>query len=166
MARQSAARGASTFEAFFAAEHARLLRALYLLSGNREEAEELMQEAFLKVWDRWARVSLLDDRQGYLYRTALNTFRSRRRSVARAAKRAVGLERRRDEFAEVEERDRVARALAQLPARQRAAVVLTLYLGHSAGEAAVILDVEAVTVRVLTSQARKALRSALEETDG
>ena len=47
---------ASTFEAFFRSERVRLLRALYLVTGNRQEAEELTQEAFLRVWERWPSV--------------------------------------------------------------------------------------------------------------
>jgi len=39
-----------TFEGLFQAEHRALFRALYLIVGNTQEAEELMQDAFLKVW--------------------------------------------------------------------------------------------------------------------
>ena len=74
------------FEAFFEAERARLLRALYLLTGNGEEAEEVLQESFIAVWERWDRVGAMEDPTGYLYRTALNRYRSRLRRVARAAR--------------------------------------------------------------------------------
>jgi len=81
----------ATFEAFFDAERARLLRALYLLTGNRDEAEEVLQDAFIAVWERWDRVGAMDDPTGYLFRTALNRHRSGVRRAARAARRAVGL---------------------------------------------------------------------------
>src|SRR5919108_559767 len=42
----------SEFEAFFRAEHQRLLRAMFVVTGSEQEAEELMQEAFLAVWER------------------------------------------------------------------------------------------------------------------
>jgi hypothetical protein len=40
------------FDAFFADEYERLFRALYF-AGDRHDAEELMQDAFLKLWKRW-----------------------------------------------------------------------------------------------------------------
>src|SRR4029078_10527725 len=79
----------ANFEAFFEAEHARLLRALYLVTGDPQEAEELMQDAFVAVWERWARVRSRDEPTGYLYRTAMNRFRSRLRRAARATRRAL-----------------------------------------------------------------------------
>ena len=71
------------FEAFYEAEARTLFRRLWLVTGNRAEAEELMQDAFLKVWERWDRVGGLDDPVGYLYRTALNRYRSRGKLIER-----------------------------------------------------------------------------------
>ncbi len=153
------------FEAFFEAEHARLLRALYLVTGNAQEAEELMQDAFVAVWERWDRVGAMDQPTGYLYRTAMNRFRSRVRRAARVARRAVGAVEGGDAFAAADERDALARALAVLPERQRAAVVLTELLGYGAEEAGRVLGVKAVTVRSLASQARSALRTHLGDID-
>jgi RNA polymerase sigma factor (sigma-70 family) len=155
-----------SFEAFFRDEHARLLRALFLVTGNGSEAEELMQEAFLKVWERWDRVGRLDDPTGYLYPTAMNAFRSRYRRSVLAARRIVGLGRPgRDAFDAVDERDLVARALATLTPRQRAALVLTELLGYRSEEAGHILGIKGVTARVLASQARAAIRVQLERID-
>src|SRR5205823_12049424 len=78
----------SGFETFFQAEHGRLVRALYLVAGNAHEADELAQEAFLKVWERWNRVITMEDPVGYLYRTAMNAFRSRLRRAVVAARRS------------------------------------------------------------------------------
>jgi RNA polymerase sigma-70 factor (ECF subfamily) len=150
-----------TFEAFFQAEQRRLQRALYLMTGDIGEAEELMQDAFVAVWERWDRVSAMDEPVGYLYRTAMNRFRSARRRAVRAAKRAVGLGAAGDAFAAVDERDAVARGLAALTPRQRQAVVLTELLGFDAAAAAELMSIEAVTVRVLASQGRAALKEAL-----
>jgi RNA polymerase sigma factor (sigma-70 family) len=148
-----------SFEAFFRDEHARLLRALFLVTGNGSEAEELM------VWERWDRVGRLDDPTGYLYRTAMNAFRSRYRRALRAARRAIRPSPPADAFAQAEDRDRVARALRTLPPRQRAALVLTELLGYGSEEAGRVLGVKAVTARVLASQARAALRMELEQDD-
>jgi RNA polymerase sigma factor (sigma-70 family) len=154
-----------TFEAFFQAEHARLLRALFLVTGNEQEAEELMQDAFLAVWERWDRVREMERPTGYLYRTAMNAFRSRVRRAARAAKRLVGCAEE-DEFARADQRDAVARGLGTLTPRQRAALVLTELLGYGSEEAGEILGVKAVTVRVLASQGRTAMKEKLERSDG
>lgn len=154
------------FEAFFESEYPRLARAMYLVTGNAQEAEELAQESFLAVWERWDRVHDMDDPTGYLFRTAMNRFRSRLRRATRAARRAVGASEGRDGFAEADERDVVARALSALTPRQRAAVVLTELLGYGAEESGRILGVQAPTVRSLASQGRAAMRPMLETDDG
>ena len=154
-----------SFEAFFRAEQPRLLRALFLVAGNEQEAEELTQEAFLKVWERWDRVRGMDDPTGYLYRTAMNAFRSRYRRAARAARRVVGVGHSRDAFEAADERDAIARALATLSPRQRAALVMTEVLGYGSEEAGRALGVKPVTARVLASQARATLRAKLEHGD-
>jgi RNA polymerase sigma-70 factor (ECF subfamily) len=149
-----------SFDAFFEREHGDLFGALYLVTRNRHEAEDLMQEAFLKVWERWDRVAFLEDPTGYLYRTAMNAFRMRYRRSAMAARRLLQLVAPRggDPLDQVEDRDHIDRVLASLTPRQRAALVLTELLGYSTEDAAQMLGVKAVTVRVLVSQARKSLR--------
>lgn len=161
----AAATGATTasFESFFEDQRTRLLRALYLLTGNAQEAEELMQDAFLAVWERWDRVGLMEDPTGYLYRTAMNRHRSKLRRVTRAARKVVGAAETGDMFAAADERDAVARALAALSPRQRAAVVLIELLGYGSAEAGAILEVQPVTVRVLASQGRAVMREVLSD---
>ena len=73
---------ASSFEMFVDAESVRFHAALRLLTRDRAEAEDLMQDAFLKVWERWEHARSLDDPTGYLYRTAMNLYRKRRRRAA------------------------------------------------------------------------------------
>jgi RNA polymerase sigma factor (sigma-70 family) len=150
------------FEDFFRAEHVRLLRALYLVTGSAHEAEDLIQEAFVKVWERWGRVRKMSDPTGYLYRTAMNAFRSRARRAATAARRifAPGST---NPFDAIEAKDEAARALATLSRRQRLALVLTEYLGYSGDDAAAIMRVKPATVRVLAHQGRKALQGLRNE---
>src|SRR2546423_1521552 len=155
----------SGFESFFRAEYARLVKALYLVTGSAHEADELAQEAFLRLWERWDRGRAMDDPVGYLYRTAMNAFRSRLRRGGVAARRAGSVRENADEFTRVHQRDELARALGKLTRRQRAAIVLTEYLGYGSDDAAAILGVTPVTVRVLASQGRAAMREALGETD-
>ena len=52
------------FTAFFAEEHRGLLKALYFVTGNRADAAELMQDAFLKLWERWDRIDRIADPTG------------------------------------------------------------------------------------------------------
>ena len=156
-----AAPAALSFEGFFDAESPVLFRRLCLLTGNRAEAEDIMQDAFLRLWERWDRVRAMDDPTGYLYRTAMNVFRSRYRRARLAARRAVGLGPR-DEFAEADARRAVARALGTLAPRQRAALVLTELIGFSSEEAGWALGVKASTVRALATQGRETLRRTME----
>jgi RNA polymerase sigma-70 factor (ECF subfamily) len=146
------------FEDFFDAERARLFGALVLLTRDRHEAEELMQDAFLRVLERWDRVASMADPSGYLYRTAMNLFRSARRRLAVAVRRAVRPGGRMDELARVEGNDAAVRALAKVSPRQRAAVVLVDVLGFTSEEAAEPLQVKASTVRVLLARGRAGLR--------
>lgn len=149
------------FEAFFAREKGRLFQALCLVTRNRFEAKELVQDAFLSVFERWDRVAKMDDPTGYLYRTAMNAFRSWRRRSTLAAKRAIGLTRADDAISGIEEQDVVVRALASLTARQRAAVVLIDFMGYSSEEAAQILGIRASTVRTHAERAHRDLKARM-----
>ncbi len=79
----------SSFEAFFESEKAGLYSALCLVTRDRHEAEELTQDAFVRVLAAWDRAAI-DDPTAYLYRTAMNAYRSRRRRAAVAMRRAIG----------------------------------------------------------------------------
>jgi RNA polymerase sigma-70 factor (ECF subfamily) len=160
-----ASRASLDFEAFFRHEHERLFRALWLLTRNRQEAEEVMQDAFLRLWERWDRVGMRPDPVAYLYRTAMNVWRSRLRRAAVAARKTLRRDRPVDDLAEIEGRDAVVRALAGLPARQRAAIVLMDVLDLSSERAGHVLGVSAPTVRVLAARARATLAGQLGATD-
>jgi RNA polymerase sigma-70 factor (ECF subfamily) len=157
---------ASSFEAFFEAERTRLFGTLCLVTGDRSEAEELMQEAFLRVWERWDRVSGFPYPSGYLYRTAFNAFRSRLRRAARTARRVFVSTVPTDPFASIDDRHDLLGALRSLTPRQRAALVLTELVDLPSEEAGEVLGIKPVTVRVLASQGRAALRRRLEVSDG
>jgi RNA polymerase sigma-70 factor, ECF subfamily len=154
-----------SFEAFYDAESRTLFRRLWLVTGNRAEAEEIMQDAFLKVWERWDQVGAMNDPVGYLYRTAMNLFRKRYRRAVISIRRSVGLAPLQDDFADADDRATVRRVLSTLPPRQRAALVLTEMLGFSAKEAGRALGVQASTVRSLSHQGRESFRGAMEADD-
>lgn len=157
--REDAAAEPVTFESLFSDHHERLYRALYLIIGNTHEAEELMQDAFVKVLERWDRI---DNPAGYLYRTALNATRSRFRRLQVAAKRSLSSSEPEDPFAAADLRDEVVRSLRELPERQRTALVLHDLLDLGSDEAAKVLKVTPATVRSLASHARAALKLSME----
>jgi RNA polymerase sigma-70 factor (ECF subfamily) len=150
-----------SFEDFYEIEHGPLFGALVLITGSRHEAEDVMQDAFLRIWERWHLVQSLANPTGYLYRTAMNTFRMRRRRALVAARHAIRRLRTTKELEEAEARHEVDRGLAAMPPRQRAAVVLTELLEFSSGEAAEALGVKPATVRKLAQQGRDTLRRTL-----
>jgi RNA polymerase sigma-70 factor (ECF subfamily) len=154
-----------TFEELFAHEHTQLFRALFLITGSVQEAEELMQDAFLKVWERWERVSAMDNPNGYLYRVAVNAARSRLRRISLAARRTFAHHDEADPFTVADLRDEIVRALAALPGRQRAALVLTELLDMPTNEAGKALGISDSTVRSLASQARQTLRGTMGDDD-
>jgi RNA polymerase sigma factor (sigma-70 family) len=154
-----------SFEVFFEDEKERLLRVLSVITGSLAEAEDLAQEAFTKVFERWETVGAMQDPAGYLQQTAMNLFRSHYRRARLALKHVVGLAPQQDVFKPVEDRDAAVHALASLTPRQRAALVLTEALGCSGEEAGRLLGVKASTVWALTHQARAALVGTAEVTD-
>ena len=157
-AMESTAAGASRrFEDFFGEEHARLFGALCFVTRDRHEAEEIMQDAFLRMWERWDKVRF-DDPSAYLFRTAFNVFRNRYRRSVLGLRRTLSIVPSDDTFATVDDRDLVVRALRELTPDQRAALLLTGYVGLSSEEAGRVLGMRPGTVRTLATRARAAIR--------
>jgi RNA polymerase sigma factor (sigma-70 family) len=157
---------AIAFETFFEREAVSLFRRMCLVTGDRHEAEEVVQDAFVALLERWDRVSRLDDPVGYLYRSAFNHWKKRSRRVARRVRELAGVAPTTDEFGVIEDRSRIDQALASLTPRQRAVIVLTEMIGYTSAEAGRILGVRDVTVRALASQGRATMRNVLGERDG
>jgi RNA polymerase sigma factor (sigma-70 family) len=136
---------------------------MYLATGDRHEAEDLAQDAFVRVYERWDRVRGMERPEGYLYRTALNLHRSRLRRVATAARKLLGgrSQEAPDPAAGATERDVLRRALAALPGGQREAVVIVEWLDMTDSEAAEVLGISPGAVRVRISRARPTLREHL-----
>ena len=156
---------ARTFEDFYADEARTLFRRMWLVTGSRSEAEELMQDAFVRVWERWDRVGSMENPTGYLYRTAMNLFRKRYRRALLAVRRTMRVAPPADDFADADDREVVRHVLATLPPRQRAALVLTEMLGFSSKEAGDALGVTDATIRSLTRHGRVAFRKVMEVHD-
>jgi RNA polymerase sigma-70 factor (ECF subfamily) len=148
-----------SFEEFYQATFRRLFTALCLVTGDRHEAEEIAQQSFVRVYERWDRVGAVEDPTGYLFRVSMNLFRSRYRRASLAVRRMFSLAPdATDDLAAVETRDEVVRLLRGLEPRQRAAVLLTSMLDYSAEEAGQMLGLRASSIRSLTTRARARMR--------
>jgi RNA polymerase sigma-70 factor, ECF subfamily len=149
----------SSFEEFYISNFKRVFSALCLVTGNRHEAEEIAQEAFVRVYERWERVGTLEARTAYLFRVSMNIFRNRYRRVSLGLRRALLLTPpASDDLAAVETHDEVVRLLRSLDHNQRAAVLLTAILDYSSEDAGRMLGLRASSVRSLTTRARAQLK--------
>jgi len=134
--------------------------------GNAADAEDVAQEAMLRVWINAPRWRPLAAVRTWIARVVVNLCLDRKRRAPWVALEAAG------EIAdpspgaeqgiEASELDRqVAAAVAKLPARQRAAVALTYNEGMSNAQVAEILDTSVSAVETLLVRARQSLRQAL-----
>lgn len=147
-----------------------LLRLAHRLVGDRGEAEDIVQEALLRLWTNAPRWKPVASVRTWLYRVTVNLAndlhrrRGRRRPDAPLTDAADAPDPAPDPV-ETLDRDRtgrqVADAIAALPERQRNALVLTYYEGLSNGETAGILGTSVGSVEALLVRARRTLREAL-----
>ena len=157
-----------SFEEFYLEHRDRLFRALLVVTRDRHEADELVQESFARVWAKWDRVRAMDNPAGYLFRVGLNTHRKATRRARQSARRVLVDQSSagQDPIAEVDAREVLDRAILLLTPRQRAALIATNYLGLDSAEAGRALGVRPGTVRRLVSQARASLKEILSEGGG
>ncbi|MCP2338004.1 SigE family RNA polymerase sigma factor [Actinomadura rupiterrae] len=148
------------FRAYVAARGPVMLRAAMRLTGDRAEAEDLLQAALAKTYLAWDRIHDRDAVDGYVRRAMVNTqiswWRRRKLDVYPTDELPdlpVDDHTRRSEM-----QDALGRALRRLPARQRAAVVLRYYEDMPETEIAEILGVSVGTVKSTVSRAMAKLR--------
>ena len=151
-----------SFDDFVATRSTRLLRTAYLLTHDRALAEDLVQTSLAKAWFAWGRIDGQPD--AYVRRVMVNTYSSwwRRRwngeqATAEPPERPAGAGHR-PEDGRVDDRTDLWRALARLPKRQRAVVVLRFYEDLSEIETAEILQCSVGTVKSQASRALAKLR--------
>jgi RNA polymerase sigma-70 factor (ECF subfamily) len=131
----------------------------YALSGNQAAAEDLAQDAFLAVHQRWGSI---DDPGAYIRRTVANLASSRFRRLGRESNALARLRGRRPEFSELAPEDaEFWRAVASLPPRQRAVVALFYVDDRSVAEIAETLHLAPGTVKSTLHDARAALAVSL-----
>jgi RNA polymerase sigma-70 factor (sigma-E family) len=149
-----------TFEEFVASRGRDLWRSAWLLTGDAQKAEDLVQTALMKCWRRWS--SIADDGavEAYVRRTMVTTYTDWWR-------RKWNSERPTEVLPDVvhHDADRGARqdtlaALAALPRGQRAVIVLRFYEDLTEAQTAEALGISVGTVKSQASRALSALRSS------
>ncbi len=148
---------APSFEAFYRENLARIVRACALVTLDRLLSEDIAAESFARLWSRWGVIHGEDHAGGFVFKTAMRLCRRelRRRKPSPEAGAAV------DEVEQALRRHEVSVALADLPIRQRQAVVLRDWAGFETREVARMLGMRESTVRVHLARARQRLRAAL-----
>jgi RNA polymerase sigma-70 factor (sigma-E family) len=153
-----------TLRVVFEAHYQGLVRFCTLVSGDAHSAEDLAQEAFVRVAERIERVDA-DKVGAYLRRTALNVWKNRlrrlmveRRARTRRPEQSV-------EPSTPEDRDLLWTAVRRLPPGQRACLALRFYEDLSEREIAEVLGCSIGTVKSQTSRALARLRKELSDED-
>ena len=148
----------SDFDAFYRRERATLYRALALTLADRDLAAEAVDEAMVRAYQRWGRLSHYDNPAGWVYRVGLNWAISRTRKYSPRNWRSDN----RPAAAELALPDpELAAAVAALPSRSRAVVVLRFDLDWSLEQIAAALDVPVGTVKSRLNRALTTLRTSL-----
>ena len=143
------------FDEFYRVEYAPMVRLARGLVDTSESAEEIAQDAFAKVFERWDR---LDVPGGYLRTAVVNGARSELRK--REVRRRIGPGQLRQVPAE---RDYLVDALDRLPPKRKTALVLRFYAGLSEREIAETMGVRPGTVKSLVSRGLAELREVIEQ---
>lgn len=153
------------FEEFAAARSPALLRYAVLLSGDREEARDIVQEVLTRALVKWGRIGAIEEPYGYVRRMVTNEFLSLRRRrrlwtvpLGRDALDGPGAP---QAAPTTTPDDELWVLLGTLPRQQRAVIVLRYYEGLNDQEIAEVLGCRAGTVRGYASRALSALRIEL-----
>jgi RNA polymerase sigma-70 factor (ECF subfamily) len=148
----------STFDEFFLEQRGPLFAQAYALTGDVDEAQDLVQEVMLRTWRRWARVGQMERPSSWARRVLLNLAvgRWRKQRVHRVVHDAD----RPTPAPEVGHLD-VARALRRLPDKQRNALLLHDVVGLSVAEVAAEMQAPEGSIRGWLSRGRRTLATAL-----
>jgi RNA polymerase sigma-70 factor (sigma-E family) len=158
-----------SFAAVFNAHHRQAVRLAYLLTSDPHQAEDVVADAFAKVYVRWQRGEVRDV-GAYLRRAVANEANSklRRRYLERreASKRSGDDRGVRTVDDSAADHDQVWQAIQRLPDRQRRAVVLRYYEDLSEAETAEILGCSVGTVKSQVSRGLARMRELLAAPGG
>ena len=155
------------FDAYVVASGPRLKRLAFLLTGDVDTAEDLLQAAYAKALPRWSRIRSYDEPDAYLRRVMVNqrtsTWRRVRREVLTADPPETPSTDPAGAYADTEG---LRVALLALPAKQRVAVVLRHYCDLSEAETAALMGVSVGTVKSQTSRGLSRLRALIPAPTG
>lgn len=150
------------FHGFVAARSAALFRGALVLTGNREAAEDLVQETLERACRKWRTIAAKDAPDAYVRRIMVNLANDRWRKFRRMVpQQDSGSDRAApgDEYGRVDSRDQLVRALQRLPMRMRTVVVLRYFHDLSDAEIAADLRISPSTVRSQLARGMEKLRS-------
>jgi RNA polymerase sigma-70 factor (sigma-E family) len=142
-----------------------MVRLAYIATGDSAIAEDLAQDAFVRVAGRFSHLRNRDAFGFYLRRTLLNLCKNhfRRRDVERAFLQRQSAEQTVERTTETDDNDAVRAALLRLPERQRAAIALRYFEDLSVEETARVLGCGPKAVKSLTARGMERLRATLKE---
>lgn len=151
---------AAAFRDHYAASYATLVGQVTALCGNRLEASDAVQEAFVRAWTKRGQFGRVSDKDAWIRtvarRIVIDEWRKRRRSVSLAIDPVF-------EGPDAAARLTLHRALAQLPDNHRHAVVLHYLVDLPVADIAVELDAKEPTVRVWLSRGRARLEGLMAD---
>lgn len=156
--------GEGDFDEFYLVSRPRLLRQLTVMTGDAEQATDVLQEAYTRAWQRWRRVSRLDNPEAWVRTVAWRVAVSQHRRTLVAADRLRRLFGPAEVVTQPAHRDVVLdirAALRQLSPEHRRALVLYEMCGLSVPQVAAETGVAEGTVKSRLSRARAALEAAL-----
>ena len=156
--------GTVTFERFFRDEYPRLVPMLHALTGDRQRAEDLAQEALARAQQDWDRVRTLDRPGAWVRRVALNAssnVRRRRGREAVALRRAAASPSSTDVPADAD--PELWQLVRRLPEQQRWAVALHYVADRPVAEVAAVLRCSEGSVKTHLSRARATLARQLDD---
>ena len=148
------------FESWYRREHPRVLGALFVLSGEPDVARDATDEAFARALAHWPKVEAMESPGGWVYRVALNELR---RNLRRRTTEARVLERQQPPQGPDAPLPEVWQAVAQLPARQRTAIVLRFVADLPEADIALAMGVRRGTVSSTLALARRRLSELLQD---
>jgi RNA polymerase sigma-70 factor (sigma-E family) len=148
------------FGDYVAARSGSLLRTAFLLTGNRADAEDLVQAALAQTYLAWDRIEDRGALDGYVRRAMVNTHISwwRRRKVEEYPTDTIPDQAVADNTVASEQYETLRRAIDRLPQRMRTAVVLRYFEDMTEAEIAGVLGVSLGTVKSTVSRAVAKLR--------
>ncbi len=150
-----------TFPAFYRREYPKMVAIAGAVSGKRSIAEDLAQEAMVRAHRHWDRVSTYERPGAWVRRATINVALSTTKRASAEVRRFLRIAEPQSLPAPGIADDRVWKAVADLPGKQRAAIALHYLEDRSIDEIATILNVSDSTARFHLHRGRQALADTL-----